>query len=192
MEHNPKATLETVISEELKSSGVQLDDSAWQQIHLAIQLKEGDSDESQEERSIRIKEGPYDEVTATHFSFYNLVEVDFYDLLGLGLNAAPIMMMGAEPKVKIILAILKIVYDFYPKLEYEFNETDSRILLVIADLGNVVFTQETVEVAYTEKYNIAIDSKRLYRAIGFFRKKGILRHTGDGKYRLEEKVSYER
>jgi hypothetical protein len=192
MEHNPKATLKSVLSEELKSSGVQLDESAWQQIQLAIQLKEGDSDESQEERSIRIKEGPYDEVTATHFSFYNLVDVDFYDLLGLGLDAAPIMMMGTEPKVKIILAILKVLHSFYPKLEHEFNETDSRILLVIADLGEGLFTQEAVEEAYEEQYGIAIDPKRLYRALGYFRKKSILRHIKDGKYRLEEKVNYDR
>jgi len=192
MEHNPKATLKSVLSEELKSSGVQLDESAWQQIQLAIQLKEGDSDESQEERSIRIKEGPYDEVTATHFSFYNLVDVDFYDLLGLGLDAAPIMMMGTEPKVKIILAILKVLHSFYPKLEHEFNETDSRILLVIADLGEGLFTQEAVEEAYEEQYGVAIDPKRLYRALGYFRKKGILRHIEDGKYRLEEKVNYDR
>lgn len=192
METNPKETLKSVLDEELKASGVRLDDVTWQQIHLAIQLKEGDSDESQEERSIRIKEGPYDEVTATHFSFYNLLEVDFYDLLGLGLDAAPIMMMGTEPKVKIILAILKMLHSFYPKLEHEFNETDSRILLVIADLGEKLFSQEEVEAAYKEQFGNTIDSNRLYRALGYFRKKGILRHVQDGKYHLEEKVSYER
>jgi len=192
MEHNPKATLKSVLSEELKSSDVQIDESAWHQIHLALQLKEGDSDESQEERSIRIKEGPYDEVTATHFSFYNLLEVDFYDLLGLGLDAAPIMMMDTEPKAKIILAILKVLYSFKPKLEHEFNETDSRILLAIAGLGDGLFTQEEVEAAYKEQFGNAIDSNRLYRALGYFRKKSILRHVQDGKYALEEKVSYDR
>lgn len=192
METNPKETLKSVLNDQLKTLGVQLDDAAWQQIHLAMQLKEGESDESQEERSIRIKEGPYDDVTATHFSFYNLIDVDFYDLLGLGLDAAPIMMMGTEPKVKIILAILKVLHSFYPKLEHEFNETDSRILLVIADFGERLFTQEEVEAAYMEQFGNAINSKRLYRAIGYFREKGILRHIEDGKYRLEEKVSYDR
>lgn len=176
----------------LESDGFEPTEHALKSLSQHIQIFEGESNESEEFRSVDIDEDTDGKVSAKHFSLYNLIEVNFYDLFQFSLDGVAIMGMAGKPMFQIAYAALRVITDFAPKLTYEFNETDAKILLAIYHTKDKDFKVDEVSSKYLESFSEAIDQKRLNIAIGFFRKKGILRYLGNDLYRKEERVSYER
>lgn len=183
--------LRAYLSEQLKSAGYTPDAAALDRLSSHISLREGQSDEAGEVRSVTIKEDNDGKFSAKHFSLYNLIEVNFYDLFGLGIGALPIMGIAGQPLL-IAIAVLKLVYDFYPKLSYDLTETDAKILLAMYYLGKKEFALDEAQASFQQQFDTSLEEARFSRAIDFFRKKDILRYRGDGIYQLRERVSYTR
>lgn len=182
--------LRAYLSEELEQAGYSPDASALDLLSLHISLRAGVSKESDEVRSVTIKENTDGKYSGKHFSLYNLAEVSFYDLLGLGLDAVPIAGMNGKPFLQVAYAVLKLVHKFYPKLSYNLTETDAKILVAVRYLEKKEFTLADLKASFLQQFGTTIDEARFSRAIDFFRKKFILRYKGEGIYQLRERIEY--
>lgn len=183
--------LRAYLTEQLEAAGYTPDAAALDTLTAHVALREGQSDETGEVRSVTIKEDTDGKFSAKHFSLYNLIEVKFYDLFGLGIGALPIMGMAGQPLL-VAIAVLKLVYDFYPKLSYDLTETDAKILLAMYYLGKKEFALDEAQASFQQQFGTPLEEARFSRAIDFFRKKDILRYLGNGIYQLRERVTYER
>lgn len=189
-----RETLRAYLIEAFETAGVAPTPETMDILLIHIQLQEGASNEEEEERGhVLIEENHHGELSAKHVSLYNLINVSWYDIFGFGLSAAPIMIMPANTAYQIAYACVKLIYDFYPKLTYEFKkEKDAKILGSIALLGKEKFTLKEVKESLKENFKEELAGDYFSRAIAFFRKKAILRYIGNDYYQLEEEMSYER
>ena len=179
--------LRAVIGERLAD----VDENVLRVLDAVVTLEEGNSNEAEEIRAIKIKEDTDGKVSAKSFKLYNLMKVSFYDLAGFLLKESTIL-LTKDTRVKVIMSLLNLVYEFWPKLNYAFNDQDAKILLNIWQQGKKEVTAAEIAGVYQQSFGQDIDPDRVARSLEFFHKLKVLKYKGDGKYQARERMTYER
>lgn len=188
-----ETALRAFIIEKLSEAGLKADETTIQALLAGVSLEEGEPNEAEEIRTIRIKEDADGRVTAKSIKLYNLLKVSPHDLMDFLLKEATVF-IAEDTKVKVFLALLILLHEFTPKLAYSFNETDARILLAINSLNVKNFAVSDIEDAYSRRFGEPLKPGQAERAVDFFKSKQIkvLKYLGDGKYTKKERMVYER
>ena len=185
--------LKAYAAEVLKENGYQAEDEILDFVATHIQLSEGESNEEDEERSVDIHEDTDGTFSMKQFNYYNAINIRFYDIIGLGIESIPILALPIGSAIKIIYIVFKLIHKFHGELESDkFNETDAKIMYAIWHPKKKEFKQSDVKAEYAQIFKEEISDERLARSISFFRKRAIIKHRGDGVYRLIESVEYEK
>jgi hypothetical protein len=166
------------------------DENVIRTIAAVTELERGETNESQETRKIKITEDTDGKITAKSIKMYNLIKVSFHDLIGfLGKGAAiPFL---EDTRVKIIFALFTLLHDFFPKLTYEFNEQDAKLLLGIFELRRNEFTAKDIAES-CQRFAPALTEDQINRSLGYFKKLKVLKQLAGGRYVVREKMIYER
>ena len=90
------------------------------------------------------------------------------------------------------MSLLNLVYEFWPKLNYAFNDQDAKILLNIWQQDGKEVTAAEIAGVYRQSFGQDIDADRVARSLKFFYKLKVLKYKGDGKYQARENMTYER
>ena len=167
------------------------DNDVFRAVNAVAFLQEGESNEADQSRTVTISEDSDGRVTAKSIKLYNIVTISFHDLSGFFLKGLFIS-FAETTKQKIVFGLLALVHEFYPKLSHAFNEQDSRVLLVMLELGNREFTLDEVAHAHRQRFGEELPRERLNRTRDGLEKYKILRYKGAGKYIVREKMTYER
>ena len=183
--------LRAYLREKLSEQGLEADETILNAITARIALEEGEPDESKETRAITITEDTDGTIAAKSIKLYNLMRVSLHDLFGFLLKETTIV-FTEDNRLKLILSLLNLLHEFYPKLTYKFNQQDAKILLSIYALGKREFSIAEIAEAHQQKHDAAITEEQLKRSLQFFKDLYVLRYLGDGQYLLREKMTYER
>ena len=167
------------------------DDDFIRLLNAVVSLELGNSSEAGETRTVKIKEDSDGNTTAKSFKLYNLMKMSFHDLSGLLLKGLPVPFFE-DKKLNIIVALLDLLHDFYPKLTLEFKEQDSKLLLTIFELGKKEFTEQEVALAFRKRFASDLTKEQVSRSLSHFKSLRILKYIGAGKYIVREKMTYER
>lgn len=167
------------------------DDTVLQVLDKIVSLEKGDPKEDEETRKVTITEDKDSTVTAKSIKPYNLMRMSFHDLTGLLLRGTALPLFE-DTKLKIAYGVLSLIHEFYPKISYSFNEQDSRLLLVILELGRSEFTQIELAEADRARYGEEIDEEKIHRSLNVLEQIKVIKDIGEGKFVVREKMIYER
>jgi hypothetical protein len=183
--------LRAFITKALAEHGYEPEEAVFQAIEQTVTLTEKPGSEAEETRSGHIKEASDGKISAEIFSLYNLSRVSFYDLFGVLMTEAGILLMTDDTKLKIGLALGKMIYDFYPKLTYKLNDLDAKIMLAIYHVQTPTFQVEAVAEAFEAQFGQSIEAAQLTRSLEFLVSLDFLKKS-NGLYSPRQRMHYER
>lgn len=166
-------------------------DTVLKVLSAVVSLEKGDPNEDEETRKIKVTEDTDGTVAAHSFKLYNLMRMSFHDLTGLLLKGAALPLFE-DTKLKIAYGVLSLIHEFYPKLTYNFNQQDSKMLLVILELGRAEFALDELSEAFRARYGEEIAEEKLGRSLTAFEKIKVMKNLGAGRYAVREKMIYDR
>lgn len=162
MSQTEKTTiLRAFIAEKLAPLGCQLDDESFFLLESQLTLSEAGRPEREEIRSVDLKTHTDGKVSAGMFSLYQVSQISLNDLFGLALKEAGVLMMHEDTKIKITLAFLAVVHDFFKLLNIELNESEARVLLAVYDIDKPAFSAADIKEAYRQRFVKPISADRL-------------------------------
>lgn len=167
------------------------DEIVAQTISKIINLEIGNSNEDDETRSIDIVEDSDGKITAKSFKLYNIMKVSNYDLGKLLIEETTLALVE-DTRLKITLGLIKMLYEFYPKLTYAFNDTDAKILLTIYQLQKKSITPPEVYDTYLQNFTTSVSTAQIERSLNFLKDMRVLKYLGNGNFEVREKMTYER
>lgn len=183
--------LRAFVTEKLAEQGLEVDDSILSALEGIVALEEGQPLESDEVRSIYLSEATDGKPSAKSIKLYNLMRVSYHDLTGFLLKESTIL-LTEDNRTKIVLSILNLLHEFYPKLNFTFNEQDAGILLALNETGKKEFSAEEIPGLYSQRNGKNLTADQLKRSLDAFVALKVLRYLGEGKYAVREKMIYER
>ena len=186
-----ETTLRAFIAEKLSEQGMEFDENVFKAIVSSVTLEEGDPIESEEIRSVYLKEATDGKPSAKSIKLYNLMKISYHDLTGFILKQS-VIFLTEDNKTKAILSVFNLLHEFYPKLTYTFNEQDAGILLALYESGKNEFLSAEVPGLYQLRYGKPLTESQLSRSLDAFVELKVLRYLGDGKYAIRENMIYER
>ena len=184
--------LRAFLSEKLQEQGVAADETLLNGLMEHVVIREGQSDVNEEERSIEIKKGTDNKTTSKRISAFNLLELSFTDVFDLVLAGGGLTVMGGASKLAYTFAICALLNEFIKKATTELNETDSKILLALYQLGKKSFQPEELQASYAKEFGETLAADQLQRSLDAFKKGSIIRYKGENNYQLRERMTYER
>ena len=161
------------------------------QLNKFIDLEKGKSNENDETRSVTIVVDKDGTVSAESFKLYN-VRVSLKDVGKFALETSLSLLLTDDIKFQIVLSLLNIVDEFFPKLTITFNETDAKILLAIYQLNQQKVTIADVSDRYAETNTPSVSDDQIKRSLDLFDSKDVLRALANGVYEVREEMTYER
>lgn len=188
---NQKEIIAAFVSEKMQGIDSEINEKIVRALNAAITLEKGDSNEAEETRSITLKEDTDGKITAKSMKLFNLMKVSYYDLFGF-LSKEIAIGLTEDSRVKILISLFNLFYDFYPKFSYAFNETDAKVLMVIWQLNKKGFTAEEVLEEYTKNHTPSVSTAQIQRSLIFFKDMRVIKDLGKGQYEVKEKITYER
>lgn len=180
-------TLQAFLKE--KTDGV--DEKVFSVVNAAVRLEKGEGAEAGETRTVKIIKDTDDSITADSFKLYNLMRVSFHDLAGFLLKETTIL-LTEDVRIKVIMSLLNLVFEFVPKLDHRFNDQDAKVLYAIWQMGKVPFTAEQVTEQYGENFDPAIDPEKVSRSLKSLYQLKVLKYQGEGQYTARERMIYEK
>lgn len=186
-----EAALRAFLREKLAENNLEADEKALDVVAAVTKLEEGEPDEEKETRYIPIREGTDGKVTAESIKWYNLMKISFHDLSGFLIKETAIL-FSQDARIQVFLSLLNLLHEFYPKLTYQFNETDARILLAIHNLGNEKFMIPELLDSYMQYFGKPLPASQAERSLNFFEQMKVLTNSEDGSYSKREEMYYER
>jgi len=186
-----EAILHAFFAENLSKQGMELDEDTFDALVSAITLEEGEPIESEETRSVYLKESTDGKPTAKSIKLYNLMKISYQDIIGFILKQSAVL-FTEDNRLKAIFSVFNLLNEFYPKLSYNFNEQDAGILLAVYDSGKKEFLPAEIQALYQQRYGKPLTDIQLSRSFEAFKELKVLRYLGDGKYAIREKMIYER
>ncbi len=184
-----------VLRKMIGRQGGQADADILRVLGAVVTLEPGESNEAHETRVITIQEDTDGSVTADSWKPYNLIRVSYRDLIGFLLKESTIL-LTEDTRVKVVMSLLNLLFDFVPRLTYRFNEQDAGLLLTIWRLNGEEKKEEVsveeVAAAHERFTGQPLDLQRIRRSLAFFHDLHVLRYLGDGRYRVRERMIYER
>jgi len=173
-------------------SELEIEDGLLNKMISKIKLEEGESIESDEFRHITIREDTDGSFSAKSIKYYNLINLSMYDFVGFLLKESTILLTQSV-KVKVIMSLLNLIYEFYPKLTYQFNELDAKILLAIYAQKGEAFDTNILQNSYKSEFNEDISIQQLERSFSFFKRLEVIKSVrGTNQYKAKERIIYER
>lgn len=143
--------------------------------------------EKDKDRTITLKEDTDKKISAKSIKIPNLQELNLRDLAEIVVDGTAIVWIE-DTRIKIAYGVVKLLFKFHSKMEYKFNEQDSRLLLCIFNLQPNSFTATEVVDEYQEKYDESLPAENLNASMDLFEKLKVLERVSPGTYRLEEKI----
>ncbi|MBK6931469.1 MAG: hypothetical protein IPH12_11615 [Saprospirales bacterium] len=178
MDQIAKATvLRAFLAENLSTRGHALDEETFRLIEMHVTLSETDRPESEEIRSVDIKAHTDGKVTAKMFSLFNVSQISLHDLFGLALKEMVILTMTDETRLKIALALLAVVHDFFKFLNTDLNELEAKVLLSVYDLNKPEYSAADVKEAFRQRFSKPISSEQLKIILDGFVHMTILKYN---------------
>ena len=174
---------------EEKTGGV--DEKVFSAVNAAVRFEKGEGTEAGETRTVKIIEDTDGSITADSFKLYNLMRVSFHDLAGFLLKESTIL-LTEDVKIKVIMSLINLVFEFVPKLAHRFNDQDAKVLYAIWQMGKVPFTAEQVTEQYGENFDPAIDPDKVSRSLKSLYQLKVLKYQGEGQYSARERMIYEK
>jgi len=171
---------------------IELDEGLLNKLVSKIKLEEGESIESEETRTVTITEDTDGSLSAKSIKYYNLINLSMYDFMGFLLQETTIFLTQSV-KIKIIMSLVNLIYKIYPKLSYEFNDTDAKILLVVYAQQKKAFDTATLHQSYKSEYNEDLSIQQIERSLSFFEDLKVVKKVkGTNQYKAKERIIYER
>jgi hypothetical protein len=194
MDQNTQSkVLYAFLSETLNAKGFSLDEETFNQIEANISLSEKEGPESEQMRSVLVKEATDGKYSAKMFSLYNITQLSLHDLVEMAIKGATVFTMANETKVKITLAILAVANDFYKHLSADLNEAEAKVLLAIFYIEAETFSAADVQEAYQKQFGEAIDATKLNTFLEAFKKMTILHYNFTTQlYATNQSISFTR
>jgi hypothetical protein len=180
-------TLRAFLAE--KTDGI--DEKVFSAVNAAVRFEKGEGTEAGETRTVKIIEDTDGSIMADSFKLYNLMRVSFHDLSGFLLKETTIF-LTEDVKIKVIMSLLNLVFEFVPKLKHRFNDQDAKVLYAIWQMGNVPFTVEQVTEKYGENFDPAIDPEKVSRSLKSLYQLKVLKYQGGDQYIARERMIYEK
>ncbi|MBK8879388.1 MAG: hypothetical protein IPN74_12805 [Haliscomenobacter sp.] len=188
----PEAILRAFVAEKLHDdASLQPDEAVLRVLNAVVALEPGASREAEEVRSIEIVEDTDGTYAAKSIKLFNLMKVSQHDLMGFLLKETTVF-LTEDNRLKIVLSLLNLLYEFFPKLTYAFNEQDAKILFAVYSVGTSAFHPSEVAAAYLKRFGQPLPDAQLTRSLAFFKDLFVVKYLGDGKYLLRENITYER
>lgn len=185
MVKNQKEIIGAFLAEKM---GNALTDDVLKVINQAVTLEEGDSNEANETRSVKIKEDAEGKVTAASIKLYNILKISFADWADLLVSVAGAF-INNNTNVTIAYAILQLISTFGKKLSYDFSEFDAKVLLKIYEhkqAGNQQF--QAADLTLTPSVSL----ENIEKSLAFLKEMRVLKYWGNQTYTLKESINYER
>lgn len=168
------AVLRAFLGEQLGARGHVLDDETFRLIEAHVTLSEAEGAEAEEIRSVELQKHTDGKVTGRMFSLYNVSQIGWHDLFGLALKEAAILAMTDETRLKIALALLTLVHDFFKHLNTDLNETEARILLAIYDLEKPEFSTADLQESCRKQFTKPLSGAQIQTLLDAFVRMTIL------------------
>jgi hypothetical protein len=186
-----KLILQNLIQEKWIAQGVEVNQDLLNVLLKFVDLEEGQSNKSEEIRSIKIEEMSDGKMTATYFSWYNLLRIKYRDFFGFALKITGAIV--AEDKyLKLALGILAVLHEFHPSLTFTFNEVDAKVLAAICLLGKEEFQLIELNESYQKEFKTPLDEDQAARSLRHFQELKLLRERAPGHYMLRNEMTYEK
>lgn len=184
-------TLYAFLAEKLAEQNLEINENVFQALAAGVELEEGEPIESEETRSVYLKEDTDGKPSAKSIKWYNLMKISFEDIIGFILKQLQTF-FTEDDRLKVFFSVLNLLHEFYPKLTYTFNEQDAGILLALFESGVKEFLPADVQALYQQRYNNALSDHQLSQSLNAFKELKVLRYLGENKYAVREKMIYER
>lgn len=185
--------LQAFLTEQLQQLDFALDQDSFRFIESQLSLAEVPGPEAEQKRSVDLEQAPDGTISGEMFSWYNLTQLSMTDLFGWVLNGASLFTMGNESKVKIALAVLAMINDFFKQLSAPLSEAEAKALLAIFDVEPEAYTLAAVQDAYQKRFGTTISDTQLQAFMDAFVKKTIVRYDYQTQtYTNRQSISFTR
>lgn len=185
--------LQAFLAEQLQSLDLVMDQDSFRFIESQLSLAEVPGPEAEQKRSVDLEQAPDGTVSGKMFSWYNLTQLSMTDLFGWVLNGASLFTMSNESKVKIALAVLSMINDFFKQMSAPLNEPEAKALLAIFDVESDAYTLKDVQSAFQKRFDTAISDTQLQAFMDSFVKKTIVRYDYQTQlYSNRQSISFTR
>lgn len=188
---NQKEIIAAFVSEKMHGVDAETASQIVRALNASVTLEQGNSNEADETRSVTLKEDSDGKVSAKSIKLFNLMKVSAYDLFGF-LSKEITIGLTEDSRIKILVSLFNLLYDFYPKLTYTFNEMDAKILTAIWQLNKKTITAEEVLDSYGQTNTPSVSTAQMQRSLAFFSELKVIKNLGKGQYEVKEKITYER
>lgn len=185
------STLHSFLSEKLAARGFEPDEETLRALSSAIVIEEGEPDESEETRTVHLKEGTDGKKGAESVKWYNMMRISYQDLINLIFKALKNTLVE-DAALKLIFGAVDVILEFYPKLTISFNEQDAKLLWLMYGLNQKQVTVDELAQAWRSQYNDALPADQPKRSLDSFHELRIVRAEGNSTYTIREKHVYER
>ncbi len=185
--NNQKAILQSFLESELSKMDLQLDEKTLQIIHQQVRLVERPGDESQETRSIKIKQDSSGKFSAESIKLWNVAQVSNYELLQFIGKEMGILLFDDTVK-KVIYALVMLLLEYYPKLKVEFSDQEAQVLFAIAKLDKKEFSKEELMVSFNQQFEEGLTDDRMQASLDELLRLRVLKPLGNEQYRIREKI----
>ncbi|HMQ64356.1 MAG TPA: hypothetical protein PKE06_26975 [Flavilitoribacter sp.] len=182
-----KEVLKAFFENAFYRQGWPMDDKALSLLHQAINLSERPPDESESYRTAYVRQESDGKVTAHSIKLYNISQVGLTDLFGL-LYKEMGLILFEETVQKVLYGLGVLLIDFLPKLKYEFNEQDAKLLLCLVKLNKKQFTKPELAAQYKTSFKKNLAQDKLDASITLFKDLRVIKSVAQGEYKIEEKI----
>lgn len=183
---SPKEALQGFLSVHLKEQSIELDDNTLDYIYEHIQMKPKFSDK-QNSRSIEVRETTAGGIEAESFKLYNITQISVYDLLGF-LGKETGIFLFEESIQKVIYAFLMLLYDFHPKLTFEFRPDQAKVLLILSQYQKQAVTTSTIIAEHQTKFGKTLSEEQMEDLLDELVQLSVLKRTAVQTYVVREKI----
>ena len=182
-----KEVLKAFLEEAFNRQSWPMDEEALALLHQAINLSERPPDESESYRTAYVRQESDGKVTARSIKLYNISQVELTDLFGL-LYKEMGLIWFEETAPKVLYGLGTLLIDFLPRLKYEFNEQDAKLLMCIVKLNKKQFKKTEMADQYKSSYRKALGQDKLDASIALFKDLRVIKSVGEGEYKIVEKI----
>lgn len=184
---NKKEILKAFLEEEFRKQNIELDQATINAISSQIEFTPRPTDESEQVKSIKLKQDSSGKVTAESIKLWNITQISTEDLLKFLGKEIGILMFDDTIK-KIIYAFGMLLLEYYPKLKHSFNEQDAKVIFSIAKLQKKNFTTEELNQQFKQDFEEGISEEKLEDSLDELIEWKVVKRTAAKQYALKENI----
>lgn len=183
---NQKKVLQAFLEKELSAYDLELDENILNTLDQHAHIEERPLKEEEQPRTAYWKESSSGEITAEHFSLFNLARVSIHDLLVSTMKSYMIWLF-TKPE-KVWFAFFLLLLEFHPKLKKKLDKQDARVLSCIAKLEKKEISAEEVAEVYQKEFKETLPKEKLDASLDFLFKLRILKRMAKDQYLVRDHI----